>query len=60
MQDRPLIILQVEDTPEDAQLTAHAMQTGRIPYTLHVVTDGGQAVEFLKRSGHLRRLRGPT
>ena len=51
MQNRPLIILQVEDTPADAQLTALAMDAGKIPHSLHVVTDGGQAVEFLKRSG---------
>jgi hypothetical protein len=44
MPEHPLIILQVEDTLADAQLTAHAMHAGEIPHSLHVVTDGRQAV----------------
>jgi len=49
--DRPLEILQVEDTPSDAVLTAHALETGDVPYLIHVVTDGKQALAFLKREG---------
>ena len=40
----------VEDTPSDVQLTAYAMKLGDIPHTLCVVTDGAQAIAFLKRS----------
>ena len=48
---RPLTILQVEDTPTDADLTAYAMNLGDVPHCLHVVTDGAQAIDFLKRAG---------
>lgn len=51
---RPLTILQVEDTPSDAQLTAYAMDLADVPHSLHVVTDGTQAIDFLKRSGQYR------
>src|SRR5277367_6008368 len=44
-----LTILQVEDTPSDAILTAHALQTGDVPYSIHVVQDGRQAICFLNR-----------
>ncbi len=47
---RPLRILQVEDTPADAELTDYAMRDGVVPYSLQVVTDGAQALAFLKRS----------
>jgi two-component system, chemotaxis family, response regulator Rcp1 len=48
---RPLTILQVEDTPSDAALTAYAMRIGEIPHSLHVVVDGAKALEFLRRTG---------
>src|SRR5580692_11349523 len=48
---RPLVILQVEDAPTDVQLTAYALKARDIPLSLHVVTDGALAVEFLKHSG---------
>jgi CheY-like chemotaxis protein len=48
---RRLTILQVEDTPSDAELTAYAMHLADIPHSLHVVTDGAQALDFLKRAG---------
>jgi CheY-like chemotaxis protein len=47
---RPLRILQVEDSPADVELTAYAMRDGGLPYSLQVVTDGSQALAFLKRS----------
>jgi two-component system, chemotaxis family, response regulator Rcp1 len=47
---RPLRILQVEDTPADAELTFYAMRDGGVPYSLQVVTDGEQALAFLKHS----------
>jgi chemotaxis family two-component system response regulator Rcp1 len=48
---RALSILQVEDTPSDAHLTAYAMHLADVPHSLHVVTDGSQALDFLKRAG---------
>src|ERR1700683_2762108 len=48
---RPITILQVEDTAADAQLTARAMNLVNIPHSLHVVTDGAKALEFLQRTG---------
>lgn len=47
MLNRPLTILQVEDSPSDVVLTAHALRAGDIPYSIHVVRDGQQAVAFL-------------
>jgi CheY-like chemotaxis protein len=46
---RPLSVLQVEDTPGDASMTAIAMKECGIPHILHVVTDGAQAIDFLKQ-----------
>jgi CheY-like chemotaxis protein/uncharacterized protein YjbJ (UPF0337 family) len=51
MSRRPLIILQVEDTLTDVQLTAYAMKLGDIEHSMHVVSDGMQAIEFLTHSG---------
>jgi CheY-like chemotaxis protein len=39
----------VEDTFADAQLTDYAMKLGDIPYSMHVVSDGAKALNFLKR-----------
>jgi chemotaxis family two-component system response regulator Rcp1 len=50
MNGRPVTILQVEDTLEDAQLTAYAIKSAEIPHAIHVVTDGAQAIDFLKQS----------
>jgi CheY-like chemotaxis protein len=48
-ENRQLRILQVEDTEADAHMTALALKEGNIPHILHVVTDGEQAVDYLKR-----------
>ncbi len=48
---RPLIILQVEDTLSDAQMTAYALDLGEISHSMHVVSDGSQAMDFLRRTG---------
>lgn len=42
-------ILLVEDSPADARLTQEAFQDGKLPNTLNVVTDGAQAMAYLKR-----------
>lgn len=43
----PADILLVEDNPGDVRLTEEALKDGKIENTLHVVTDGVEAVEFL-------------
>jgi len=44
-------ILLVEDNPGDIRLTREAFEESRIANTLHVVTDGVEALEFLRREG---------
>jgi CheY-like chemotaxis protein len=46
----PLTILQVEDTPSDAVLTARALRESEIPHTIHVVPNGQRALQFLKHA----------
>lgn len=44
-------ILLVEDNPGDVRLTREAFEEGHICNTLHVVTDGVEALDFLHRRG---------
>lgn len=44
-------ILLVEDNPADADLTREGLQEGRLIDRLHHVTDGVQALRFLRREG---------
>jgi CheY-like chemotaxis protein len=47
----PIEILLVEDNPGDVRLTQEAFRDGRINNTLHVVTDGKEALDFLYHRG---------
>lgn len=49
--DKPIEILLVEDNPGDARLAAEAFKEGdkKSPNRLHVVEDGVEAMEFLRR-----------
>ena len=47
----PFEILLVEDNPADADLTREALSDGRLFHQLHHVTDGVQALQFLRREG---------
>jgi CheY-like chemotaxis protein len=50
--DRPAIeILLVEDNPADIRMVREALAVARIPHRLHVVTEGEQAMSFLRGSG---------
>jgi chemotaxis family two-component system response regulator Rcp1 len=49
--ERPVEILLVEDNPADVHLTLTALRDARSPNQVHVVTDGEQALAFLKREG---------
>jgi len=51
MSDHSFDILLVEDNPADADLTREGLQDGRLIHTLHHVTDGVQAMQFLRREG---------
>ncbi len=44
-------ILLVEDNPGDVRLTMEALRGGRVRNNIHVVEDGVQAIDFLRRQG---------
>jgi chemotaxis family two-component system response regulator Rcp1 len=47
----PISILLVEDNAGDVRLTKEALKEGRVANTLHVVVDGVEALQFLRREG---------
>jgi chemotaxis family two-component system response regulator Rcp1 len=47
----PISILLVEDNAGDVRLTKEALKEGRVANTLHVVIDGVEALQFLRREG---------
>lgn len=47
----PADILLVEDNPGDVRLTEEAFKEGQIANTLHVTTDGVEALDFLYQRG---------
>lgn len=47
----PIEILLVEDNPGDARLTLEAMREAKVVNRIHVVEDGVEAMEFLRRQG---------
>ena len=44
-------ILLVEDNPGDVRLTVEALRGAKVANQLHVVGDGEEAIEFLRREG---------
>lgn len=46
---RPIDILLVEDSPTDVLLAQEALEQARVLNTLHVVSDGVQAMDYLRR-----------
>jgi chemotaxis family two-component system response regulator Rcp1 len=46
---RPIEILLVEDNPGDARLTREALRAGKIHTRLNLVTDGEEALRYLRR-----------
>ena len=48
---KPVEILLVEDNPGDARLTIEAMREAKVRNRLHVVEDGVEAMEYLRRQG---------
>jgi two-component system response regulator len=47
MRDQPVEILLVEDSPDDIELTLHALQGNNLANRIHVVRDGAEALDFL-------------
>ncbi|HEY3878213.1 MAG TPA: response regulator [Trebonia sp.] len=48
---QPIDVLLVEDDEGDVLMTREAFEFYKIRNTLHVVTDGEQALQFLRRTG---------
>jgi chemotaxis family two-component system response regulator Rcp1 len=57
--EKSINILLVEDNPGDIRLTREVLRDGRIKNNLHVVTDGEQAISFLKKSGTFQNALSP-
>ncbi|MBI5816532.1 MAG: response regulator [Nitrospinae bacterium] len=47
-------ILLIEDNPADARLTREAMKDVKMLNALHIVTDGVEAMEFLRKTGQFK------
>ena len=52
-------ILLVEDDPADVELTQETMANAKVMINLHVVGDGVEALDFLRRQGKYREARRP-
>lgn len=51
MTEHPIEILLVEDNPGDVRLTQEALREAKVRNRLHVVSDGVEALAFLRRQG---------
>ena len=49
--ERPIEVLLVEDDPGDVMMTREAFQDYKLHNQLHVVSDGAEAMEFLRQEG---------
>ena len=49
--ERPIEVLLVEDDPGDVLMTREAFQDYKLHNQLHVVSDGAEAMAFLRREG---------
>jgi chemotaxis family two-component system response regulator Rcp1 len=47
----PIEILLVEDNPGDVRLIKEALKEGKVRNTLHVASDGVEAITFLRKQG---------
>lgn len=48
----PIEILLVEDSPDDAFMTMEALREGKIRNNVHLIEDGVEALQFLRRQGN--------
>ncbi len=51
MMGQPIEILMVEDNPGDVRLTQEALHEAKVRNNVHIVTDGVEALAFLRRQG---------
>lgn len=51
---RPIEVLLVEDSVEEAEMTMEALRDGRVRNRIHWVEDGEEALSFLRRQGRHR------
>lgn len=56
---KPVEILLVEDNPGDVRLAREALRDSKIHNVLHVVEDGLQAIEYLRKKGKYRKKSHP-
>jgi CheY-like chemotaxis protein len=56
---RPADFLLVEDNPGDVRLTQEALKSHKVQNNLHVVTDGEEAMAFLRRQGRFKNAPRP-
>ena len=52
-------ILLVEDSPADIRLAREALLQGSVPKRISVVTDGAQAIDFVRRRGEFQNAARP-
>lgn len=52
--DQPLSVLLVEDDPGDVIIAQEALAAGKLSTDLHVVTDGVEAMKYLKKENGFR------
>jgi CheY-like chemotaxis protein len=51
MRERPVEVLLVEDSPGDVRITRETLLEGSVPKRISLVSDGEQALAFLRRRG---------
>ena len=56
---KPIDILLVEDNPGDVRLTREALKEGKVLNSLHAVTNGVDALEFLRHIGQYAKAPHP-
>ena len=56
---RPANFLLVEDNPGDVRLTQEALKSHKVQNNLHVVTDGEEAMAFLRKQGKYKDVPRP-
>lgn len=57
--NRPVIILLVEDNEADIRLTREGIKEAKIKNDLHVVRDGEEALQFLRKKGEYQDVPTP-
>lgn len=59
MNQRPVEVLLVEDSPADARLAREALEEGSVPKRITVVSDGAEAIEYVRKRGRFHNAPRP-